>query len=94
MRKSLNEEEFKERIKQWETSRLTEKAKSDVDWLTQFEKSAKTIKSKEAKREKREIDSLSRILDELELIEEELQSRDRKYVLTAEVWRGKFEDWS
>ena len=42
----------------------------------------------------KDIESMWRTLEELEFIEEELQSRDPKYGLTAGVWRGKLARYS
>ena len=91
MRKTLNEAEYKERIKHWETSKLSEKAQSDVSWLGQFLQEMKTVKPNDIKQKTKDIEGMTRTLEELELIEEELQGRDPKYVLTAGVWRGKLQ---
>ncbi|MDA4111777.1 MAG: hypothetical protein OK439_04515 [Thaumarchaeota archaeon] len=94
MRKTLNEAEYKERIKHWDTSKLSDKAASDVAWLGQFLEVMKKVKQNDIKEKTNDIESMTRTLEELELIEEELQGRDPKYVLTAGVWRGKLKDFT
>jgi hypothetical protein len=83
-----------ERIKHWDTAKLSEKAVSDVAWLTQFLAEMKKTKPNDINQKTKDIESMTRTLEELELIEEELQGRDPKYVLTAGVWRGKLKDFT
>jgi hypothetical protein len=94
LRKQLNDSEYQERIKHWETSKLSDKAKSNVEWLARFEVEIKKLKPSDIGQKTKDIESMWRTLEELELIEEELQSRDPKYVLNAGVWRGKLKDYS
>ena len=94
LRKTLNEAEYKERIKHWDTAKLSEKAASDVTWLNEFLQEMKQMKPNDIKQKTKDIESMTRTLDELELVEEELQGRDPKYVLSAGVWRGKLKDFT
>jgi hypothetical protein len=94
LRKTLDEAEYKERIKHWETSKLSEKVASDVAWLTRFLEEMKKVKPNDIKQKTKDIESMTRTLEELELIEEELQGRDPKYGLTAGVWRGKLQQFT
>ena len=66
-----------------------EKVESDLSWLNRFLDEMKVVKPNDLKQKTKDVEAMRRTLDELELIEEELQSRDPKYVLTAGVWRGK-----
>jgi hypothetical protein len=83
-----------ERIKHWDTTKLSEKAASDVAWLDEFLSEMKKTKPNDINQKTKDIESMTRTLEELELIEEELQGRDPKYVLTAGVWRGKLKDFT
>jgi len=91
LRKTLDEAEYKERIKHWDTAKLVEKTESDVAWLKKFEAEMKVVKPNDLKQKTKDIEAATRILEELELVEEELQSRDPKYSLSAGVWRGKLQ---
>ena len=71
-----------ERIKHWDTTKLSEKAASNVAWLDQFLSEMKKTKPNDIKQKTKDIESMTRTLEELELIEEELQGRDPRYVLT------------
>ena len=94
MRKTLDDAQYKERIKHWDTAKLSEKAASDVAWLAQFLEVMKKVKPGDINQKTKDIESMTRTLEELELIEEELQGRDPKYVLTAGVWRGKLQQFT
>jgi hypothetical protein len=94
LRKTLNEAEYKERIKHWDTAKLSAKVESDVAWLNQFLAEMKKVKPNDLDQKTKDIESMTRTLEELELIEEELQGRDPKYVLSAGVWRGKLKDFT
>ncbi|MFI5420607.1 MAG: hypothetical protein ACHQ1H_06530, partial [Nitrososphaerales archaeon] len=65
-----------------------------VAWLDQFLGEMKKTKPNDINQKTKDIESMTRTLEELELIEEELQGRDPKYVLTAGVWRGKLKDFT
>jgi hypothetical protein len=67
---------------------------SDVSWLSRFQEEMNVVKPNDLKQKTKDIEAMRRILDELELIEEELQGRDHKYVLTAGVWRGKLSSFT
>ena len=94
LRKTLDEDEYQERIKHWDTLKLSDKAASDAAWLGEFLSEMKKVKPNAIGQKTKDNESMTRILEELELIEEELQGRDPKYVLTAGVWRGKLKDFT
>lgn len=94
MRKTLDDAEYKERIKHWETKKLMSKVESDISWLNRFLDEMKVVRPNDLKEKTKDIEAMRRTLDELELIEEELQGRDPKYVLTSGVWRGKLSSFT
>ena len=93
MRKTLDEAEYKERVKHWDTAKLVEKTESDVAWLKKFQDEMKVVTPNDLKQKTKDIEAATRIVDELELVEEELQSRNPKYELSAGVWRGKLQNY-
>jgi len=78
LRKTLDEAEYNERIKHWDTTKLSDKVGSDVSWLNRFLNEMRVVKPNDLKQKTKDIEAMKRTLDELELIEQELQGRDPK----------------